>query len=102
MSQGRWLGTYIFRATHGNGHWFLLDSYLLALWVDSKAATSFASPHGQTKLRQLGIQFKTHVLGYELHKKLTAGKAGYRSEVQFQRHSTTMSKKAAKATRIMI
>lgn len=74
-------------------------SFLIALWVKSVSEEYFTSETGKATIRRLGIQFKTHVLGYAMEQTLNAPNIGYCSEVEFQRHQTGKSKKALKQTR---
>lgn len=76
--------------------------FLIALWVKSAPEGYFTSKTGKATIRRLGIQFKTHVLGYAQEQTLNATNVGYCSEVEFQRHSTGKSKKALKQTRFSI
>ncbi|KAJ9091916.1 hypothetical protein QFC21_007029 [Naganishia friedmannii] len=76
--------------------------FLLSIWVKPQPEGFFESDDGINAVRQLGIAFKTDVLGYPSSHHFTSGTHGYTTEVEFQRHSKGKSKKALRKTKLKV
>ncbi len=77
-------------------------SYLISVWLHSTLKAHDPCATSLEGIYAIGRHFKSKILQQSLHISMIKGGSGYRSEVEFLPHKTGMSKKASRASRIVL